>query len=241
MLSLTIAMFREIFALTLVVYLGVPGLSVLAQGDTPTSTPTNTAQTQPATVTEITPISETEAVPVTIQSPSPGGAIQGVVTIFGTIPAENFQNGELTFAYSQNPTSTWFLIEAIDEPREGGLIAEWDTTTITDGTYDLRLSIFYENTEEVIVEVPGLRVRNYTPIETNTPTPVTPTVTPVPGSSPTPTETPIPPTATSFPGNPAQITTQDVVNGFGNGVLVTLGIFSLIGLYVMVRNQIANR
>lgn len=241
MLSLTVAMFREIFSLTIVLFLGVPGLSASAQGDSPTVTSTHTEQILPTNIPSTTPIPKTEAPQITIQLPSPGEAIQGVVTIIGTISAENFQHGELTFSYSQNPTSTWFLIQTIEQPKNNAMIAEWDTTTITDGTYDLRLSVFYENTDEVVVEVFGLRVRNYTPIETNTPTPVTPTATPVPGASPTPTETPIPPTPTSLPGNPAQITTQDVVIGFGKGVLFTVGFFSLIGLYVMVRNQFTNR
>lgn len=241
MLSLTVAMFREFFALTIVLLLGLPGLIARAQEDSPTATPTHTELLPTVRIPSTTPIPETETSLIYIQSPSPGEAIQGVVTITGAISVENFQHGELTFSYSQNPTSTWFLIQAIEEPMDNEMIAEWDTTTITDGSYDLRLSVFYENTGEVLVEVPGLRLRNYTPIETNTPTPVTPTATPVPGASPTPTETPVPPTPTSLPSNPAQLTTQDVVIGFGKGVLFTAGLFSLIGLYVLVRNQFTNR
>lgn len=241
MLSLTIAMFHEIFVLTAMFLLAVPGLNVQAQGDTPVVTPNNTIQTPIPGILTTTPVPETETLPVIIQSPSPGDAIQGVITIMGSIFAEDFQHGELSFSYVQNPTSTWFLIKTLEEPENNGIIAEWDTTTITDGTYNLRLSVIYADGNEVVIEIRGLRVRNYTPIETNTPTPITPTATPVPGSSPTPTETPIPPTATALPGNPAELTSQDVAGGFAKGFLVTIGIFSLFGLYVVVRNRIIKR
>jgi len=241
MLSLTIAMFHEIFALTALFLLALPGLSIQAQGDTPAVTPDNIIQTPIQGILTTTPVPETTTLQVIIQSPSTGDAIQGVVTIMGNIVAEDFQNGELTFSYVHNPTSTWFLMKTIEEPSDNGIIAEWDTTTITDGNYNLRLSVIYSDGNEVVTEVRDLRVRNYTPIETNTPTPITPTATPVPGSSPTPTETPIPPTATALPGNPAELTAQDVVEGFGKGILTTIGIFSLIGLYVIVRNRITKK
>jgi hypothetical protein len=232
MLSLTIAMFHEFFALTAMFLLAVPGLSAQAQGDTPVVTPNNIIQTPIPGILTTTPVPETETLPVIIQSPSPGDAIQGVITIMGSIVAEDFQHGELSFSYVQNPTSTWFLIKTIEEPNENGIISEWDTTTITDGTYNLRLSVIYADGNEVVIEIRDLRVRNYTPIETNTP---------VPGSSPAPTETPIPPTATALPGNPAELAPQDVAGGFAKGILVTIGIFSLFGLYVVVRNRITNR
>ena len=241
MLSLTIAMFRELFGLTIMLLLGVPGLSAIAQQDTPTITPTYSTKTTSANVPNTTPLPETETAQISIQSPSPGQAIQGIVTIIGNIPADGFQHGELTFSYLHNPTQIWFLIQNIKEPVANEAIAEWDTTTITDGAYNLRLSVVYEDEHDLVIDVPNLRVRNYTPIETNTPTPVTPTATPVPGSSPTPTETPIPPTATSLPKNPAQLTTDDISLGFGKGALVAIGIFALIGLYVIVRKVFANR
>lgn len=241
MLSLTIAMFHEFFALTALFLLALPGLSIQVQGDTPAVTPDNIIQTPIQGILTTTPVPEPTTLQVIIQSPSTGDAIQGVVTIMGNIVAEDFQHGELTFSYVQNPTSTWFLMKTIEEPNDNGIIAEWDTTTITDGNYNLRLSVIYADGNEVVTEVRDLRVRNYTPIETNTPTPITPTATPVPGSSPTPTETPIPPTATALPGNPAELTAQDVAEGFGKGILTTIGIFSLIGLYVIVRNHITKK
>jgi hypothetical protein len=232
-------MFHVLFSLTLVLLHGVPGLSAIAQQDTPTITPTNSVKTTSTNVPLITPIPETATAQISIQSPSPGQAIQGFVTIIGNIPTDDFQHGELSFSYLNNPTKTWFLIQNINEPIVDGSIAEWDTTTITDGAYNLRLSVVYEDAGDQVIDVTNLRVRNYTPIETNTPTPLTPTVTPVPGSSPTPIETPIPPTATSLPKNPAQLTTADITLGFGKGALVAIGVFALGGLYFIIRKVLA--
>ncbi len=68
---------------------------------------------------------------------------------------------------------------------------------------------------QITLIVPGLRVRNYTPIETDTPTPLPPSATSGPGTAaaaqpypehdPHPSATPLPPTPTPLPTNPAII------------------------------------
>jgi hypothetical protein len=179
---------------------------------------------------------------IVISSPGDGQAVIGNVPIRGNTDVAGFLSAELTFAYSDNPTDTWFLITNITEPVRNGILAEWDTSTITDGQYDLRLTVTQQDNEKLIYTIEELRVRNYTPIETNTPTPVTPTATPLPGDTPlptitpTPTETPIPPTATSPPPNPLQVSRQDFALSMGKGVAITAGAFAIFGIYVAIKN-----
>lgn len=179
---------------------------------------------------------------VIISSPVDGQALKGTFGITGSTAIQDFVSAELSFTYSDNPSETWFLIQASTQPVEVGVLGQWDTSVITDGVYDLRLVVERQAGDPLIFTVRKLRVRNYTPVETNTPTPVTPTSTPLPGDTPvptvtpTPTNTPIPPTMTVLPPNPAQITTQDVGLSVGKGALFSLSLFALIGIYISIKN-----
>jgi len=175
-----------------------------------------------------------------IQSPLQGQALQGSVDVLGKITVDGFEYAELIFGYTGDPTNTWFLIRSFPEPVSGTVLATWDTTQITDGTYDLKLIIRRVDGNEISHTVGRLRVRNYSPIETNTPTPVTPTSTPLPGALPTPTATltaPPRPTSTPLPTNPATLTRDDLTQSLGKGALGVFGIFALVGLYVLVKKR----
>lgn len=176
---------------------------------------------------------------ISIQSPLSGQAIQGNIPILGNLGVTGFSSAELLFGYADNPTGTWFLIQNITGITEGSPLAMWDTTTISDGTYTLRLVVRLADGSQVEQSVTGLRVRNYTPIETETPTPVTPTVAPVMVGTPTATLTPtlLPPTPTPFPPNPAQLTAQQYREGFGKGALAVFGFFALMGLYWIIQGR----
>ena len=176
---------------------------------------------------------------VSIRSPVSGQALQGNIPIVGNLAAPGFSAAELLFSYADNPMNTWFLIQNITELAEDAPLAQWDTTTISDGTYTLRLVIRLADGSEIEHSVAGLRVRNYTPIETETPTPITPTVAPVLVGTPTatPTPTPLPPTPTPFPPNPAQLTPQQYREGFGKGALAVFGFFALMGLYWIIQGR----
>jgi hypothetical protein len=194
-----------------------------------------------------TPLAGSPAPAVAILSPGAGQALQGNVTITGHAGGEGFLSAELSFTYTGDSTGTWFLIQEIEQPVADGPLANWDTTTITDGIYDLRLAVHYTSDDQQVMIVKGLRVRNYTPVETITPTPVTPTATPVPGDTAIPTETraptitPIPPTGTPLTPNPAQLTGQDILTGMGKGGLAVMGFFALMGIYRVVRDWIKKR
>ena len=222
----------------------LPGQTTFLQ-EAPTSTPTPDAamSTVIPEATQSTPaLTATQAITptVSILYPVTGQALQGSIAISGNTMVDSFSSAELLFGYDANPTNTWFLIQSYDRPISGGTIALWDTTTITDGTYQLRLVVWLTDSSQLEQKVPGLRVRNYSPIETNTPTPVTPTATLPPGETPipTPTMTIVPPTVTPLPTNPAEITSQKASESLLKGALAIFGLFTLVGVYQWVKWRI---
>jgi len=205
-------------------------VSVRAQEATPTPTPTSTT---PAIAG--TPSASAEPA-LSIRLPVAGQAVQGTVSIEGNSSVPGFVSAELAFAYTGDPTGTWFLIAEASQPVQDGVLAQWDTGVITDGDYNLRLRVLLQNGNHLETHVPGLRVRNYTPVETDTPTPVTPTLTQVPGETPVVTPTrEIRPTPTPLPPNPAEVTSDNILDSLGKGALAILGLFALFGAYRLVQ------
>ena len=179
-----------------------------------------------------------QASPPAIFFPPAGQALQGSVPISGHTAVEGFQSAELNFSYYQDPRETWFIIQEMDRPISNGELADWDTTTLTDGQYTLRLVIFLDRGEPLVLTIAGLRVRNYTPVETDTPPPPptpAPGFTPAPTSSPTPTLTPLPPARASLPPNPAEISPVQITGSLAKGALAVLGMFTLLAFYSGLR------
>lgn len=190
------------------------------------------------------PAAPTPPAGAAITSPAGGQALQGVVSIQGNTAVDGFQAAELSFSYSNNPTQTWFLILQSDTPVANGLLAQWDTTVISDGIYTLRLVVLHTDGSQETIIVAGVRVRNYTTIETDTPAPPTPTATPAPQDTSEPTLSPTPTveqaptgilTATQLPLNPLQVSRLDVAASVGMGAMAGLGILVLLGLYQALR------
>ncbi len=218
-------------ACTLVIFFLFTSVSEARQAQVgPTSTPT--AQPGPQVVAQNPQII----------TPKPGQALQGNIPVVVDTTFQKFQSVELTFAYANNPTKTWFLIYQGLQPVSNGPLAAWDTSLITDGDYDLRMQITFLDGSQQTVEVAGLRVRNYSPVETDTPMPATPTSPPATVEAPIPTITAthmpsaLPPAATPLPPNPAELHQQDVWFNAGKGALAIVGLFALAGLYQAVRS-----
>ena len=179
---------------------------------------------------------QTQAPQAVIDSPGPGEALQGVVTISGTTGLADFRSAEVAFAYQADPTGTWFTIQQSSQPVNDGALARWDTTTITDGEYRLRLQVFLKDGRVLESLVEGVRVRNYTPVETSTP------IVPTPGQ-PTPTFTATPrkdfvavaQNPTLLPTNPAQVTGRDLQLSALQGVMLVLSALVAAGVYLGVR------
>jgi hypothetical protein len=165
-----------------------------------------------------------------IVSPGQGDALQGVVTVTGSSYVTGFVSSELAFAYAGDTTGTWFLLATSKNPVVKNTLATWDTATITDGNYVLRLRAYLADGNFLDFTVPALRVRNYTPVETPTPTPtaVQP-IKPTPTPTITLTTTPFP-TPTALPGNPSIITPLDLSKSIaygGVGALLLLLVFTV--------------
>ncbi len=182
-----------------------------------------------------------------IDSPTGGEALQGVVSIQGSLPAGGFLSAEISFAYADDPTGTWFWLASVDHPITHAPLAHWDTTTITDGTYRLRMQVFLQGGEvrESILE--GVRVRNYSPVETSTPAPTQAAIPLSPGTSLPPTLTPTPTPLPSFvprtalhtpasAANPVTVTAQDWQSALTFGALAGLAVLALIAAYMGVKS-----
>lgn len=173
---------------------------------------------------------------IEIQEPRPGQALQGSVRIIGSTNIRNFGRSELAFAYQNNPTDTWFLLAESNQGVVNEVLAVWDTTEIADNIYQLRLTVITKDNQKHIYMVEGLRVRNYTPIETDTPQPdldreleselqTTPAPT-RPANTPTP-----------LPTNPLILRESDLAQSALKGVGL-VAIFFLLGTLVAVlRNK----
>jgi hypothetical protein len=97
----------------------------------------------------VTALSATQAVPsgmsgcipdeIMITSPGPGDEVSGTVNITGTadIPNFGFYKYEISAMGSQN----WATIAANREPVRNEQLGEWNTASLTNGDYFLRLVI----------------------------------------------------------------------------------------------------
>lgn len=161
---------------------------------------------------------------ISISYPKPNQAVQGLVKITGSTNIHDFSHATLEFSYQDNPTNTWFPLAQSDQGVVNDLLATWDTSTITDNIYNLKLTVTTKSNQVFTYSVEGIRVRNYSPIETDTPAPLStrsevmitnvPTLQHVVSFTPTP-----------FPTNPATIQPSDLIrNGFW-GVIFVIGLF----------------
>ena len=169
-----------------------------------------------------------------ILSPQQGDVLQGVVSIRGSSKVTGFLSAEIDFSYAGDPTGTWFLISTGSQPVESDILASWDTTTITDGNYNIRLRVVLTDGTHQDVVIPNLRVRNYTPIETPTPAPtaILPTLTPTVTLTPTPFPTPTP-----LPANPAVLTSKEISTSLGYGGLGAVIFITVFGIYLWLRRK----
>ncbi|MCU0484924.1 MAG: hypothetical protein MUC85_02320 [Anaerolineales bacterium] len=179
-------------------------------------------------------------VPVSIISPQSGQAIQGLVPVMVNTMVEGFLSAELYFSYAGDSTGTWFLISQQDVAMSEAPIATWDTSTITDGNYILRLVVTAREREPIIFLVEGLRVRNYSPVETDTPTPsatLPPADLPTHTPAPTLTLTPIPLTSTPLPTNPAVVSVEQFGLSAGAGGLAAIVGIGALGFYLSIQQR----
>ena len=173
---------------------------------------------------------------VSITSPQSGATLRGPVAIEGTMDVPNFASAELSFTYSASPAEPWFLIRAFPQPKVDSALATWDTASITDGDYNLRMRVYLQDGSVQEAVVTGLKIRNDSAEPTLTqgefvqPTAETVVATAVPPAAAS--EYPQP---TSLPSNPAALTVSVVYSTLGRGALIALVLFVLISLFLRLR------
>lgn len=172
---------------------------------------------------------------VLIDSPRPGEALQGQVSIIGTTDIEGIQSFEISFAYQRDDTNTWFLIGQGKGIFRGQTLAVWDTTTISDGIYRLRIRAFLNDGRTLESVITGLRVRNYTPIETSTPEPDR--ASPPEEVTTRPTDYhPMKLTNTVEAEHDLQVTTSMLGNSLVRGGFIALVFFIILAAYLGLRS-----
>jgi hypothetical protein len=172
--------------------------------------------------------------------PLPGSAVQGLVQIIGTISIDGLEFYRLEFSSQKTQSKTWFLINENDLMITNDIIGEWDTSVLTDGIYDLRLTVVKESGESTVELSEGIRIRNYTPIETDTPSPTSdvsfPTTTIEFAPTTTPTTT-ILPSPTSPRPNPAGVDQTSIADAvLIGGIIGSVGTL-ILALYINIRRN----
>lgn len=140
--------FVEFFIATFIAP-SLPATDILA---TPTLdlllTPQGTLSPEQATQAALSPV--TQPVPsgmsgcipgqIMITAPEPGGdPLSGTVEITGTANVPNF--GFFKYEVTQRGSQNWATISAEREPVVNGVLGQWNTTSLSNGDYFLRLVI----------------------------------------------------------------------------------------------------
>ena len=217
--------------------------AVFAQNLTPT-------QAVVLTVLPVTSTPEPETFSVNgISSPKPDDVIFGSIQIIGTSSAA----WDLAFSSISVSSADWFLLAKSDQQVLNGLLAVWDTQSVPDGMYSLRLRVFQADIQqELVVKV---NIRNSTPNPTQGTIPLdasqTPTIqrpeslseiilteTPI-GFSPTtpPSLSPISGTQHQFLKNRASLDPKDILIYLGESVLAVFVVFLVAGLMFFLRRK----
>jgi hypothetical protein len=176
-----------------------------------------------------------------IDSPESGAVLSGSVQIRGTADSPTFAAAELAFAYASDDTKTWFTLQEIDHGITNSELAGWDTGSISDGDYVLRLRV--TSVEGSIVEsTVRVQVRNYTSAEvlapTSAPTKALSVQIPAPIEFPAAAiSTPVMvPTPTALPASPVAVSDSSVYGAFLRGAVLVAVLVVALGL-VFLRRQ----
>ena len=166
-----------------------------------------------------------------ITRPQSGEALVGVVTIEGSAAHPAFVAYELSFAYDPNPTDTWFpIVDYFQTSVTDGRLGLWDTTSISDGEYQIRLRVILSNDSSLEAYAHGLRVRNTTPTET------VPAIQEASTATPAAVQASVTPTSTDVPVSRLQGgQTLDMLQSLKTGAVLGALLLLLFAMYAAVR------
>jgi len=197
-----------------------------------------------------------------IAQPQQDAAVRGVVQLIGSATHPQFQRYELYYAPWPVPSDqSWIFIgDAHYQQQPLGLLGTWDSRSVPDGTYALRVRVVKQDGNYIDSNPLRVLVANTRPAETPTPEVTnTPTLTPTPlpptativivlpaAETPTPeattqaeSNTPILPTPGS--GGTGQPTIGEILdvprllNVARQTAVYTLGLFAVVGLFFGIK------
>jgi hypothetical protein len=185
-----------------------------------------------------------ETAVVRIIAPLPDETVRAQLSIIGSTNLPGFQSAEFAFAYARDDTDTWFTIGRSDVPVEMGELAIWDTASVADAEYTLRVRVFMQDGSFSEAFVTGLRVENTSEdvVATWSATTALPPMeaiasqaSPDPIPTATARPTPVLGAPTAVPTNPAALPVGSVRDSLVLGAVLTGVAFLLLGLLIRLR------
>ncbi len=119
---------------------------------------------------------------IQIVSPVTGSVAQGVYPVFGSASHPDFIQYALEYGPDPNPGNLWYPItpQAVTVPVINNVLGSWNTSRVSDGSYQVRLHIYLSGGRELTnVIVSGIQVQNQAPTEVAVATNTNPTISPV--------------------------------------------------------------
>lgn len=105
---------------------------------------------------------------IVILSPVPGNVVAGAVQVFGSATHPSFLQYQLEFGPESNPNNLWYpATAAVTSPVVNGILGIWNTPSIPDSNYQLRLRVFLRDGTILTTVVNNIHVQN----RQNTPIP----------------------------------------------------------------------
>lgn len=152
---------------------GAPTARAVTNLPLPTLRPGSTSvaiNPQPILLPTATPL----PVSIVILSPIPGNIVANNVQVLGAASHPQFLQYQVEYGPDPNPGNLWYPATGVVQAplTTYSLLGVWNTTTIPDGIYQLRLRVFLRDGTSLQTVVNSIRVQNQapTPIPTNTPT-----------------------------------------------------------------------
>jgi len=96
---------------------------------------------------------------VEITSPKDGTVVEGSIELIGNAYGETFQSYTVEYGYGIYP-SEWIQIDYSDVAVENNVLTKWDTSTLPDGLYTVRLRVT-DSEEKVSQDIAILRINNF--------------------------------------------------------------------------------
>lgn len=174
---------------------------------------------------------------ITFLSPAELQVLQGVIEVQVGVVREDVLSFELLFGYSnETDERNLFLLAQGNALSKEQPLYRWDTTLIPDGDYRLVLRVYFSNGEKQEAVLDGVKVRNYSPVESPTASNLSLSTDPDVETS---TETPTPASSTPTPPrpNPGSIQPTQWTGSVVRGMAVSLLSFVVLGMVVSLRKR----